>query len=149
MRKSFWIVLALLVASSAPVAHADSFSVAFTCTGCTGAAPTAGDVTFPSPTLDIMFEGADFSITLPSNFAPGDSYSWFSKGFVGDGFSITDGTLGVPVGVIVPFPPSATGGAGTVTFSSVSAPEPSSLALLPLGFGALLAMRKRPNHKVA
>jgi hypothetical protein len=30
MRKSFWIVLALLVVGGAPVAHADSFTYKFT-----------------------------------------------------------------------------------------------------------------------
>jgi hypothetical protein len=143
MRKSFWIVLALLVAG-APVAHADSFAATFT------GGPTAPDVTFPSPTLTISFDGSTFSITLPSADLPTDQYTWSKApsvcGVCGTAFVITDQTTNMATsggGSI-----STEGASGDLTFTPLTAPapEPSSLALIPVGLGALLVMRRRMGH---
>jgi hypothetical protein len=159
MRKSFWIVLALLIVASAPVAHADTFAPTFTCTPCVNptTAPTAPDVTFPSPTmLDIDLDGLLFAITLPSGSLPGDKYNWSASTtcslitfLCNVGFFIVDQTQNTQPGDTVDNLPFSTFvlASGELTFTSVAAaPEPSSLALIPLGLGALLVMRKRLGH---
>ena len=157
MRKLFWIVAAVLVVGGAPVAQADSFAVIFTCTsGCT-TPPTAPDVTFPSPILTVTFKGLTFDFPArPSGELPGDSYAWSqvisSCGVPGSGLicaeiDITDLTQDATLGSFVQNPPPNFGSAaGDLTFSKVSAPEPSSLALISLGLGAILMLRKRMGH---
>jgi len=143
MRKSLWIVLALLVVSGAPVAHADSFSVTFTSDV---ALPTAMDVTFPSPTLDITWQGTAFTIAFPSSFLPGDRYGWGSaEDMSAFRMLITDFTLIQSVSSNnVPLPAGFVLGAGNLTFTpTAAAPEPSSVALMLLGVGFLFLMRKR------
>ena len=154
MRKSLWIILVVLVvAVGAPIAHADSFSVTFTNTLTTVAAPTASDVTFPSPTLDIMWQGLAFALTLPSSSLPTDTYSWLLPGFscsippntvcVAE-IGIVDSTTGVSTDSNQVVVPATFGlGGGPLTFASVAAPEPSSVALMLLGVGLVIAMRKR------
>src|SRR5262249_32593848 len=151
MRKLFWIVPALIVLGVAPVAHADSFTPTFTCgSGCT-TPPTAADVTFPSPTLTIGFGGLTFLITLDSGSLPGDSYSWdTSVGicfFCTTTFKIVDNTTGINTSVIAPLGFATPDATGSLTFSSVTAPEPSSLALIPIGLAALLLMRRRMGRR--
>src|ERR1700719_2599986 len=81
MRKSLWIMLAvLLVAIAAPNAHADSFTATFTCTvgTCTSPLPVATDVTFPvSTTWTITFAGATFGLDSNNIFSlPTATYEW-------------------------------------------------------------------------
>jgi hypothetical protein len=155
MRKLFWIVLALLVVGGAPVAYADSYAATFTCTsGCT-TPPTAPDVTFPSPILTVTFKGLTFDFPArPSGELPGDDYGWeqviSSCGVPGSTLicaeiDITDFSRDETLPSFVHNPPPNFGAAsGDLTFSKVSAaPEPSSLALIPVGLVALLVMRKR------
>ena len=155
MRKSSWIVLALLVVCSAPVAHADTFTPTFTCTsGCT-TPPTAPDVTFPSPALTITFQGLTFDFDfLPSSNLPGDDYTWAATLDCGKiiclaSISTTDVSAATTVQSIPPVfvhMPDFNVGSGDLTFTSVTAPEPSSLLLAFPGLGALLLMRKRMGH---
>ena len=83
MRKTMWMIFALLLgAIVAPCARADS--VTFTCVAtayvsCPVAAPTAPNVTFPSPTLDITWDSQTVDITLLSGWLDTDSYSWFES----------------------------------------------------------------------
>ena len=156
MRKSLWIVLALLVVGGAPIAHADSYAATFTCTSGCNTPPTAPDVTFPSPILTVTFKGLTFDFPArPSGELPGDDYGWSqgisSCGVVGPlicaELDITDFSRDETLPSFVHNPPLNFGtAAGDLTFSKVSAPEPSSLALIPLGLGALLVMRKRMGH---
>jgi PEP-CTERM motif len=146
MRKSLWIMLAvLLVAIGAPSAHADSYTPIFTTTGCSGtcALPTALDVTFPSPaTIDVTYVGF-FTETVSIPGGPGDTYGWIAnvERAVFD-FELSDGSL-----------PTCNGGiaqtsCGTLTFAAVSAPEPSSVALMLLGVGLVFVMRKRIGQRL-
>src|ERR1700739_1087438 len=80
MRKSLWIVLALLVVSGPPVVHADSFIPTFACTiNCT-TPPTALDVTFPPPAMIVEFGSVTFSsFSLDSSNLPEDQSQWTSS----------------------------------------------------------------------
>lgn len=153
MRKSLWIMLAVMVvAVSAPNAHADSFSVTFTGTFL----PTASDVTFPSPTLDIMWQGFAFALTLPSSSLPTDSYGWGSaKGCSGTcsaHITVDDNTTGtLTFSTTSAVPHTFATGGGSLTFTPVAAPEPSSVALMLLGVGLVFVLGKRNSrgHQLA
>jgi hypothetical protein len=154
MRKLLWIMLALVVAGSAPVAHADSFAPSFSpsgvvdCPSCAIAGtPTAPDVTFPSPTLNITDQVVGFSVKLLPSSLPGDSYSWSTSiDFFGSSATMTivDITQNTSVSdteslcfctFVNEF--------GSLTFTPVAAPEPSSVALMLLGIGMVFLLRKR------
>lgn len=83
MRKTMWMILTLLLgAIVAPCARADSVTFACVATefvSCTVAAPTAPDVTFPSPTLVITWDSQTFDLTLLSGWLDTDSFSWFES----------------------------------------------------------------------
>jgi hypothetical protein len=103
MRKSLWVMLALLFLAIGPPAarandsvvtldvsgtmspvftsdaRAGSFTPNFTTTGCTGSCllAVAADVTFPSPTIMVAdFGGVQLPTLIPSGNAPGDLYTW-------------------------------------------------------------------------
>ena len=148
MRKSLWIMLAVLVVAVAPVAHADSFSVTFTSFGLNPVPPpTAMDVTFPSPTLDITWQGSAFTFTFPANFLPGDQYGWSSTqmGFFTAFMTIDDSTQSQKINSNSVFMlPGFVFDDGSLTFTpTTAAPEPSSIALMLLGVGLVFGMRKR------
>jgi len=149
MPKSLWIVL-LLVAIGAPAAHADS--VTFTVLVGGAPAPTALDVTFPSPTLDITWQGVAFVLTLPSSSLSTDSYIWDSNETCTpsctakiDVLDQTNFSFTSSSSPAVPL--SFSTGAGDLTFTPVTtAPEPSPVALMLLGVGLVFVMRKRIGH---
>lgn len=157
MRRTKWIVLILLlVVVAAPCVRADS--VTFTCTGdngfggvCQEAAPTAPDVTFPGPTLEISWYTAanpsPFAVTLPSAWLDTQSYTWFASN---DFFFITNLSLQqtLTTAITSTYLPGDVGLSefGTLTFTpgTVAAPEPSTSAMLLLGvLGLVLVMGKR------
>jgi len=154
MRKALWFipVLFLFVAIVAPCARADS--VTFTCVPtyvlCTDAAPTAPDVTFPSPMLDITWDSPSSNISmpaLPSGWLDTNSYSWIESNMY---FIIYDLSLpGIPeVGSSSQFITSDTpvpdqGGTLVFTPATASTPEPGTVTLMLLGIGLVLVMRKR------
>ena len=157
MRKSFWIFLAALVmAVGAPNAHADTLPATFTCGICVGGTPTAPDVLFPAPVVDVTWNDLLFHLTLPSSDLATDSYQWSGHTTSGGGeiflqdFTIHDLTNGTEVnmvhdtgkGVIAPLD------GGTLVFAAVAAPEPSSYALMLLGVGLVLVMRKRTGQRL-
>ena len=156
MRKSLWIMLAaLVVAIGAPRAHADSvYAISFS-----GDASVVGSnlldynstsMEFTTPSLEVMFDG--FTITLAttstSGVSPNDPFTWAIGGGGCDCFAaITDVSPFVFFPIYLGSVPQAVGfNGGSVTFTAVTAPEPSSIALMLLGVGLVFVMRKRIGH---
>lgn len=150
MRKSFWIILAaLLMIIAAPRAQADT--VTFTCTGesgggpCLVAVPTAPDVAFPGPTLDIKWNSQEIALGLPIAWPDSDSYIWFASNnaFFIFNLSLTpEGT----VSVVINTDGLSEGGKVIFGAGSVAAPEADTVTLLLIGIGLLgliMVMRKR------
>jgi hypothetical protein len=148
MRKAMWMTLALLLgAIVAPCARADG--VTFTCMAtefvpCSVAAPTAPDVTFPSPTLVITWDSQTFDLTLPSGWLATNSFSWFASN---DLFIISDLSLGLSPPVEFPIntnSPDVNDENGKLTFTGATAstPEPGTITLMLVGIGLVCVMRK-------
>jgi hypothetical protein len=151
-----WIVLFfLIVASRAPNARADEYTADFECGSGPGVCPVATtEVSFPAPTgFTVDVDGLTFSVGLTAAASPDDSYGWtlgveangVAKFVVGDfsseGLIVTQNeaaSLGVA-------PPGTDIGGGNFEFTSVAAPEPSSLALIVAGVGmlSLIALQQR------
>ncbi len=165
MGKSLWIIFAVLfVAIEAPNAHADSlFTPTFTCTqagGCTSL-PTAPAVSFPAPTtITETWNGFVFLIPLPAPSSPTDVILWQNV-WQNINSSCTTSCVGVASariqdnfsGIVetvtltnLPSPgilSSVFLDGGDLTFAPVAVPEPSSGALMLMGIGLVLVMRKR------
>jgi hypothetical protein len=170
MRKSLWIILAVLcVATSTPKAHADTlYTPVFTCDKPCSSLPTAPNVSFPSPTtITVTWHGLVFPIALLAPFKPTDSGGilWFaswpvipppnpgchaapSPSVCDASFLIRDFiALSNSSYVLHNLPPpgplsTVFQDSGTLSFTFV--PEPSSVALMLAGIGFLLVlMRKR------
>ena len=153
MRKLIWIVPVLLVlgAAAAPNAKADSISF-------------FGGTTPPS-TASVSISGTDaitlgsitddgytftFSSALQASSHPyTDSYSWLFDNYSAFGFEdllIEDDTTGSTVYDEPGYVGNGFGtesGTASVSGTVATAPEPGTLALLPLGLVALFLMRKR------
>ena len=164
MKKTrIWILaLGLIPAIGVPSAWADSFTPTFTCTSCADI-PTAGNVSFPSPSILEMWDTPEANIqdfiTLASNDNPSDLYTWSNslapdvQVGLGDYFlSITDVTNGDTetaigtVGVGDPLFTSSVVDDGTLTFTPIKptpTPEPSTIGLILAGIGSLLVTLKR------
>jgi hypothetical protein len=157
MRKSLLILVTLLmVVVAAPNAYSDSSPPTFTCNVPCTSVPTAPNVTFPSPTLDITWDTVSVDIPLIFPDAASDAYTWSAAivdDSVGPGggfeFTLLDVTTGnffpgFPPIILAVAPPNASD-SGTLSFtSSVAAtPEPSSVAFMLIGIGLLFVMWKR------
>jgi len=173
MRKSLWLVLALLVVGGAQVAHADSFTVSGTATNDSGGSlgscssgatcafsgtltidPTSGILT----AMDITFPGFT-SFTSPQFAEPINTSDFFigALNSSGDAALTLDFTTTMTPGSLVGFTGGSIFGESVLNnttaapeYSDLSgsitpapAPEPSSPTLIPLGLVALLLMRKR------
>jgi hypothetical protein len=149
MRKAMWVILTLVLGAIAvPCAHADG--VTFTCVPtvfvpCV-AAPTAPNVTFPTPTtLVITWDGQTFDITLPSGWLDTNTFIWFASN---DQFIITDTSLGLSPpaeATINTNSPDVNDESGTLTFTqgTPAMPEPGTVALMLVGVGLVFVIRKR------
>ncbi len=139
MRKSLWIITVLVFAAiGAPNAHADSFTVTFTCQAPCGSLPTApGIVSFPGPTIVVTYDSTVFSLTLSSTppDTPSDTYDWYAyeSGGVPVDFEILDTSTGDDELVGVKSIGPTLSDEGQLTF--VATPEPSSLALASTALG--------------
>jgi PEP-CTERM motif len=156
MRKSLWIMLAaLLVAIAAPSAHADSFTATFSCSGtCVGGTPTAPDVTFPAPVIDVTWNGLLFQFHLLYHApSPQDQFSWTGFNDYDEGrdtllqyIDITDQTTETTwssTGYSTFANGKSSQATGALAFAAVATPEPSSYALMLLGVGLVFVLRKR------
>jgi hypothetical protein len=150
MRKSLWIIALLLAVVAAPSAYADSFDASFTCTGSCVAVPTDPPVTFPGPNIPISFFSQTFTITLHGQDLPTDSFTWGVKSDSSSwSFVINDLTTGLSdLGPSFNFGQGggAPYGEGKVCFQT--APEPEASALLLLGVGIVLLVRKRMRQGI-
>jgi hypothetical protein len=151
MRKLLWIILALMVvAVSAPNAHADTFTYSYTDSVdeiSWTTAPLSGvtmETTVPAVDLTATsntgnFAGCVTTLVVLDAGGIGNTQTNFSScqfPFViaFDGFAATDYTT----------PGTYHGGQGTlVVAAAVAAPEPSSVALMLLGVGLVFVLRKR------
>jgi hypothetical protein len=156
------VLAVLFVSIGASNAHADSYTVTFQCTGtCTAPAlPVAANnpISFPSPTIDVLWEGQSFNLTVQNGLA-GGTYIW--DGFLDD-YQPFPGNPTYPVTLIFvifdPNDPSVgamdqvhTSFEGNVTAEVVdtgtmTVPEPSSVVFMLIGvsmLGLLLASGKR------
>jgi hypothetical protein len=165
MRRTSWIfAVVFILAIGVSSAQAGTFTPSFTCTGTCMDTPTAGDVSFPSPSINETWANniSDF-IGLLSGDNPSDTYTWsnsilpdVSPALADYILSITDVTTGdgqAAIGTIGIGDPLFTGfsDSGTLTFLSSggtipAVPEPSTWAMMILGFvgiGTLAYRRQR------
>jgi len=166
MRKSLWITIAvLLVSIAASNARADSYSANFLCTGPSAPAPTASNnpLSFPSPTIDVLWQGVNFVLTFNNpGAAAGDTYSWqaFQNNyqinpsnstysseleFVLEDDSTNNYAFSGWIDVSFPgsFAPTDIDNYGAMVISPTATPEPTSVALLLAAAAFAFVMRKR------
>jgi hypothetical protein len=154
MRKSLWLVLAVVLSTSAAMAD-QVYTVTGTTSNPTGA--ISGTITFDSTTGSVNVD-----LLLPRSVVFTDSISLADQVVSNGSTTLADpsGDLAIifigeaPVtssgfgDVVDPFRLTADVGPDTDlsasgTLTPAPAPEPSSLALIVLGVGALFVMRKR------
>jgi hypothetical protein len=159
MRKTLWIMLAvLLVAISAPKAHADSttdYTLSFTLTDGSLNAASVGTVIFDNTTgefntLNVVWNGVKYSFIGIDSSGISTTGSWSACAALQNppdcdfhnNVAVFD--LG---GMVLANPPGGTTvnatADGSYVLTPVGAPEPSSVALMLLGVGLVLVMRKR------
>jgi hypothetical protein len=156
MRKYLWIILAaLFVSVGTSNANADSYTDTFRCTGTCDSIPIAISNLggFPSPTIDVLWEGFEFDLTFNNpGEAAGDTYVW--DGFLDD-FQPLPGNPTYPVNLIFVITDTSTGDsargmvstafegavvpevvdAGTLVITPT--PEPGSASLMLVGLGLI------------
>jgi PEP-CTERM motif len=170
MRKSFWIMLAVLVvAVSAPNAHADEFQYTYTITAYSHFALSWETVPIPGVTAQVdllpsslasmtvtgsMVAGCKITnVTLDRNGAGDQTTAFNACGTaIFDEFNLpladytTPGTYSFTAS-----DPNLVVHSATLVVSEVTAPEPSSVALMLLGVGLVFVLRKRNSrgHQLA
>ena len=157
MRKSLWIMLAVMVvAVSAPNAHADSFTYTYTDTS-DGIFWTTAAI--PAVTMETTVPAADLTATSNTGFVAGCVTTSVVLNLAGIGATETDFSPCSTVGAIqsgdgfalTDYSTPGTYVSGTDTLvvtAAVAAPEPSSVALMLLGVGLVFVMRKRIGQRL-
>jgi hypothetical protein len=160
MRKSLWIIPALLLVAviAVPQAQADMYSVAFVGGTTTPVDPTiavngSGQITF----LNVTDDGYQFSFNAPFG-AIGDDFSWQlflasctnACSYVQENLEIIDGgeyefvtsqnLFGGPI--------ISDGGTIQFTDTSIITPEPATGVLMLIGVALAVVMRKRLAPKL-
>lgn len=140
MRKSLWILLALVVVSGAPAAHANAFTPTGTYTAeCSGTCASDPTVTFTDTVIDFTAFGHTVDVTGLS-LEPGDLFGW---NIMGGQLALTDVTTGNPIVAPITLAFSVSNESGLFLPATAPTPEPSSVALMLLGVGFAFAARKR------
>ena len=160
MRRAFWIfAVVFILPIGVSSARADTFTPTFS-----PASASAGDVSFPSPSIFETWDIVSDFVSMGSGDLPNDMYTW-SNSILPDGvmpqladysLSITDvttGDTGVANGMVGIGDPLFMGfsESGTLTFSpsggaTPAVPEPSTWAMMLIGFaglGWLARLRRR------
>jgi hypothetical protein len=166
MRKSLWIMLAVMVvAISAPNANADSITDGtFIFNVITGNPTPTGSFIWDSTTstwisFTVDWNGAvfNFALTVPDLSALEPTEDWCASAPLNENpcvaptnFLLNQTPPSAPYIASSPgpwkVPTDAATGTYTVTETVVGTPEPSSYALMLLGVGLVFLMRKRINH---
>ena len=161
MRRAFWIfAVVFILPIGVSSARADTFTPTFS-----PASASAGDVSFPSPSIFETWDIVSDFVSMGSGDLPNDMYTW-SNSILQDGItpeladyslSITDvttGDTGVASGMVGIGDPLFMGFSegGTLTFSpsggtTPAVPEPSTWALMLLGFAGISFMAYRQKAK--
>lgn len=141
-------------------ARADEYTATFTCTGTCTFAPSVTnnpiDFAPPSPTeIDLTLGGSGATLYLPSADLPTDIYNWqdiseceaYASGIClqyDTAILLEDLTTGSEYEDLWEsgYAPETINDSGTLTFSAVATPEPSSALVLVAGLGLVLAVRK-------
>jgi hypothetical protein len=150
MRKSLWIMLAVLIAAiGVPTAHADSITNGtFNFTVTIGSPPPTGSFVWDSTTstwnsFSIDWDGLVFNFAplFPNLGALPTTGTWRANANV----TLEIFAIGQTIQSITtpPIPINLAQGTYSVTETVVGAPEPSSVALMLLGVGLVFVMRKR------
>jgi hypothetical protein len=140
MRKTLWIMLAVLLAAIAsPIAHADATPYGTYTVECIG--PCASD-----PMVTVSPTAIDF--TVFGNTVDFTGLSWTAGHELGwnidnGSLSLTDVTSSSPIVAPVTLAFPSSNEAGLFLPATVTAPEPSSVALMLLGVGLVFVLRKR------
>ena len=163
MRKSLWIMLAVMVvAVCAPNAHADTFTYDFTSTtaaeaGDTGSAEFTESSILTSATTITSFTSDTFSNLVSLLIAPESGENCSPFGAPGPCIAVSTGDgvtsfyyFSSNLTSTGTYDTKSNGFSGTLKISEVSttAPEPSSVALMLLGVGLVFVLRKR-GHQLA
>ncbi|HEY4951574.1 MAG TPA: PEP-CTERM sorting domain-containing protein [Candidatus Acidoferrales bacterium] len=152
MRKSLWIIVAvLLVAIGAPVSHADSTDYTLSFSGGNPNPTSGGTVVFDDSTdtyttFLVDFTGLSFDFSGSTSADIPTTGTWFGCAFPGDtGPCGTMALLQVGSALLTSsgIPSGSAKTNGTYALTAVTAPEPSSYALMLLGVGLVFVMRKR------
>jgi PEP-CTERM motif len=142
MRKSLWIILAIMVvAIAAPNAHADSTPPGTYTAECIGPCASDPKVTFSFVAIDFTVFGNTIDFTGLS-LTTGHEFGW---NIDNGSLSLTDLTTGNPIvaPVTLAFPASNEAGLFLPAMAPATTPEPSFIALMLLGVGLVFVMRKR------
>jgi len=161
MRKTLWILVAVLLAAiGAPAAMADTVETfdVIASPGDIGGTFTVDVTSGTILSVDITAFGLPDFTVLDSSFATSGEWALFAKDATLSNviglFFVTNPTVGSLVGftgggitndseLLVAGRPPEDIGPGEITRAAVATPEPSSVALMLLGVGFVIVMRKR------